>query len=120
MNSLSGRGRSGVGGVLVWVWVIGIVATAATGLLMWFRYLSFLRWLVEKTSDTKCLRDAAVAARAFPGAGVAGAIARAFRPDPVEEVAHAASEIVKGPEQPSPIRTRGARSGAPGSPGSHG
>jgi hypothetical protein len=105
MNSLSGRGRSGVGGVLVWIWVIGIVATAAIGLLMWVAYLIFLYWLVKQCdNDAGVLRDAAVAARAFPGAGVAGAIARAFRPDPVAEVGEAVREAVQigRPDQPAP------------------
>lgn len=83
-------------------WVIGLGVTAIVVLLMWLRYMSFCRWLVQHTNDSKCLRDAAVAAKAFPGAGVAGAIARAFHRDPVDEVVRAPSEIVKSPDQPHP------------------
>ena len=81
----------------MWYWVIGFGMTGVAVLLMWVAYLIFCGWLVNRShNDTKCLRDAAVAARAFPGAGVAGAIARAFRPDPVVEVAEAAREVVGG------------------------
>ena len=83
-------------------WVIGFGVTSIVVLLMWLTWLSFLRWLVLHTKNTKSLRDAAVAARAFPGAGVAGAIGRAFHRDPVDDVARAVTEIVKGPEQPTP------------------
>lgn len=71
----------------MWYWLIGFGVTAVVVLLMWLAWLRFLRWLVEhsKDKDTSCLRDAAVAARAFPGAGVAGAIGRLVRPDPVDE-----------------------------------
>ena len=85
----------------MWYLVIGLGVTAVVGLLMWFRYMSFCQWLVEKTNDPTCLHDAAVAARAFPGAGVAGAIATAFRPDPVGEVGEAVHEIVRG-DRPDP------------------
>jgi hypothetical protein len=56
----------------------GIVA--GVYLLTWFSYLIFLCWLVRHTNDPKVLRDAAVAAKAFPGAGFAVAIARLVRP----------------------------------------
>lgn len=83
-------------------WVIGLGVTAIVAFLMWITWLRFLRWLVTQEKDTGCLRDAAVAARAFPGAGVAGAIGRAFHRDPVDEVVRAATEIVKGSDQPTP------------------
>jgi hypothetical protein len=86
-------------------WVIGLGVTAIVALLMWLAWLRFLRWLVKQcNNDSTVMRDAAVAARAFPGAGVAGAIARAFHRDPVAEVSEAVREVVqvREPEQPRP------------------
>lgn len=92
---------------------IGFGVTALVVLLMWLAYLIFCGWLVKqsKDKDTKCLHDAAVAARAFPGAGIAGAIARAFRPDPVVEVVEAVRGSVQGSD-PAPLEAQ-AGSGSP-------
>ncbi|GEM_PF-4731978 len=39
------------------------------GWLSWVAYLIFLRWLVKHTGSVGALRDAAIAARAFPRFG---------------------------------------------------
>jgi hypothetical protein len=45
--------------------ILGTVMTLCA-MVAWIAYLRFCRWLVERTGDPKALRDAAVAARAFP------------------------------------------------------
>jgi hypothetical protein len=47
--------------------VLGVVAilAVASSTICWIEYLRFCRWLVAQEKDASCLRDAAVAARAF-------------------------------------------------------
>lgn len=63
--------------MLVFDGLIAAGVFAAVYLAAWFGYLIFLFWLA-KHHGPKALRDAAVAAKAFPGTGVAAGIARAL------------------------------------------
>lgn len=56
---------------------VGVLASAY--FLCWLSWLIFLI-LLARTHGPKALRDAAVAARAFPGNALAAGIARALRP----------------------------------------
>lgn len=61
--------------------VVLVAVLAVTSLLAWIAYLRFCRFLVKYTKGSSCLKDAAVAARAFRAAGpaaVAQAAARVF------------------------------------------
>jgi hypothetical protein len=50
-----------------------VVVVAGTVTACWMAYLAFCRWLVRYTGGSAALRDAAVAARAFPGRANPGA-----------------------------------------------
>lgn len=69
------------------LWGIGSVCT----LLGFVAYLRFLAFIVKRTGDTKGLRDAAVAARAFP---LARSMRLAVRPRHREP-----PELETGPEE---------------------
>lgn len=55
---------------------LGVLAVVYLG--AWFSYLIFL-FRLARNHGPKALRDAAVAAKAFPGASLAAAMARALR-----------------------------------------
>jgi hypothetical protein len=63
--------------VLVLEGLIAAGVFAAVYLAAWFSYLIFL-FRLARNHGPKALRDAAVAAKAFPGTGVAMGIARAL------------------------------------------
>jgi hypothetical protein len=83
--------------------LVAVGVLAGVSFLSWVAYLLFLIWIVRHcNNDSRALRDVAVAARAFPGMGLAAGIARALRPDGPTEVA---GEIAAGASQvlrPSP------------------
>lgn len=102
-SGLANPGWLGTAGVSVYDGLVAVGVLAGVSFLSWVAYLLFLVWIVRHcNNDSKVLRDVAVAARAFPGMGLAAGIARALRPDGPAEVAR---EIVTETSQvlgPSP------------------
>lgn len=108
----------GTAGVSVYDGLVAVGVLASVSFLSWVAYLLFLVWIVRHcNNDSKVLRDVAVAARAFPGMGLAAGIARTLRPDGPAEVAgeivtETSQALRPSPpnhpteEKPPPLRTR--------------